>query len=219
MEDFYEVMLCCGNGYGWGAMKLLRALYEKAVTLEYLNEHPEELQVFFDYHYVAQHKLLNSVTEVFGEGVLPDEVQEQTVAAFERVKEQFMISKCKKCDTKQLNHSWNKLNFVAMAKSTQNLGKFIHSAYYVPMRHTHSTAAALFERLDHGLEGIMFNPEPQRPQADTALRTAHTIVLEVLHIQQKRFTIPGFDHLLDQCSRDWMEIGGIDEEDRVPCTP
>ena len=27
-EDFYEVFLCCGNGYGQAALKLLRGFYE-----------------------------------------------------------------------------------------------------------------------------------------------------------------------------------------------
>ncbi len=31
-EDFFEVGLCCGNGYGAAAMKLVRSLYERAIT-------------------------------------------------------------------------------------------------------------------------------------------------------------------------------------------
>jgi hypothetical protein len=98
-----------------------------------------------------------------------------------------------------------------MAKRTRILGKLIQSAYYVPMRHTHSTGAALIERLEINEQGFGFNPEAQRPQADDALRVAHTIILEVLHIQQKRFKVEGYDPLYDKCVEDWKEIYGVDD--------
>jgi hypothetical protein len=41
-EDFSEILLLCGNGYGIGAEKLLRGMYERAVTATYLSQHPEE---------------------------------------------------------------------------------------------------------------------------------------------------------------------------------
>jgi len=211
VEDFYEIMLCCGNGYGFAALKLLRGLYEKAVTLEYLNDHPVELDAFFDYRYVSDRKLFRSVTEVFGPNVLPTELQEEMERNYDRVKSQYMITDCAKCGTQRPNISWTKLTFPAMAKRTRILGKLIQSAYYVPMRHTHSTGAALIERLEINEQGFGFNPEAQRPQADDALRVAHTIILEVLHIQQKRFKVEGYDPLYDKCVEDWKEIYGVDD--------
>jgi len=69
-EDFFEVLLCCGNGYGHAALKLLRSLYERAVTLEYLHRNPNELDDFLDYHEVQEHKLLTSIEKTFGEGTI-----------------------------------------------------------------------------------------------------------------------------------------------------
>lgn len=211
VEDFFEIMLCCGNGYGFAALKLLRSLYEKAVTLEYLNDHPDELDTFFGYRYVSDRKLFRSITEVFGPDVLPMGLQEEVERNYDRVKGQYKTTDCAKCGTQKPNISWTKLTFPAMAKRTRILGKLIQSAYYVPMRHTHSTGAALIERLEINDEGFGFNPEPQRRQADNALRTAHVIILEVLHIQQKRFKLEGFDPLYDKCVEDWKEICGVDD--------
>src|SRR5580700_2459416 len=42
MEDFNEILLLCGNGYGLGALKLLRGMYERAVTAHYLHQVSEE---------------------------------------------------------------------------------------------------------------------------------------------------------------------------------
>jgi hypothetical protein len=182
VEDFHEILLCCGNGYGMAAMKLLRALYEKAVTLDYLNDNPEECDAFFDYHHVAQHKLLTSVTEVFGSSALPNEIYEQSAVDYQRVKGRSMVTACGKCSSQRVNHSWTKLDIVAMSKRTRILGQLIQSGYYLPMRHTHSTPAALIERLENNDKGFGFNPGAQRKDADDALRTAHIILLEILHI-------------------------------------
>jgi hypothetical protein len=54
VEDFFEILLCCGNGNGQAAQKLLRGLYERAVTLRYLREHPEEIEDFLDFYHVTQ---------------------------------------------------------------------------------------------------------------------------------------------------------------------
>jgi hypothetical protein len=214
VEDFFEIMSCCGNGYGFAALKLLRGLYERAVTLDYLNDHPDELDAFVDYGHVSDHKLFRSVTEVFGPSALSAElqdVQEEVERNYERVKESYMVADCVKCGTKRLNISWTKLTFPAMARQTRILGKLIQSAYYIPMRHTHSTIASLSERLEFNNGATGFNPDAQRPQADNALHEAHTIVLEVLQIQQKRFKIEGFDLLYDKCVEDWKEIYGVDD--------
>ena len=45
-EDFWELFLMAVNGYGYGAMKLLRSMYEHTVTLKYLHDNPDELQAF-----------------------------------------------------------------------------------------------------------------------------------------------------------------------------
>lgn len=66
LEDFSEILMCCGNGYGVAGSKLLRALYEKAVTLSYINDNPEELSSFLGYHAVSQRKLFYSLKSVYG---------------------------------------------------------------------------------------------------------------------------------------------------------
>ena len=47
VEDFMGVLLLCGNGYGVGGLKLLRGLYERAVTAGYIAKNPNEAKIFF----------------------------------------------------------------------------------------------------------------------------------------------------------------------------
>src|SRR6266478_7220588 len=46
LEDFMEIALVCYHGYGVAASKLVRSMYELAVTLRYLHDHPDEAETF-----------------------------------------------------------------------------------------------------------------------------------------------------------------------------
>ena len=165
-EDFFEVLLCSGNGYGVAALKLLRTLYERGVTLRYLHEHPEELDAFLDFHHVQLHKLTTPIAEIFGSGAIPEKALADIKTEFEKVKKQFMVTDCKKCGTEKLNHTWSKLNFVAMAKKTEHLDKLIVQAYYLPMRHGHATLVPFC----HGWKGVrLVECHSFRPHRDARL--------------------------------------------------
>ena len=107
----------------WRASKLLRTFHERAVTIAYIDEHPEEMSSFTDYHAVAQKKLFYSLQEVFGKEHMPRGSEEKMLADFNEVKERFMVTLCEKCGMRRLNHTWSKLDFVSMAKSTGALGQ------------------------------------------------------------------------------------------------
>lgn len=56
-HDFEEILVLCGNGLGVGGLKLLRGLYQRAVTAQYLFAFPDEVQNFFDYNAIHMGKL------------------------------------------------------------------------------------------------------------------------------------------------------------------
>jgi hypothetical protein len=207
MEEFFEILLMCGNGYGIGAQKILRGYWEKAVTLEYLIAHPDEIDDFFDYHHITDYKLFNSVREIIGSDALPEPIIAANAAAYERVKGRFMIEGCRVCGTKRVNHNWNKLDLVSMSKQTRMLGKIVNEAYYVPMRHTHSTASSFVMRLENaGTDALSFNPDPQRREADSALRTAYLITLEILDMEINFYKLDHLREALAVCEQDWRDV-------------
>ena len=207
-EDFMELFLMAVNGYGYGAMKLLRSMYEHTVTLKYLQDHPDELQAFFDFDRVQQYKLIKPILETFGEGVLPADIAAETERRYEEVKERFIVKSCKSktCNEKRVGHTWNKLDFVSMAKRTGAIGSLIVPSYFMPLRHAHSTVRAMAERLEHGDGHMRFNRELQPDEADEALMTAHNCILIALEIQDERFKIPGLKSAIENCVRDWALI-------------
>jgi hypothetical protein len=77
-EDFMEILLLCGNGYGIGGMKLLRGLYERAVTLGYIVKNPQKADQFLEYHHVHVGKLFNHAKRFLPmDKYLPHDIIEQ----------------------------------------------------------------------------------------------------------------------------------------------
>jgi Family of unknown function (DUF5677) len=215
-EDFNEIYLLCGNGYGIAALKLVRGLFERTVTVRYLSMHPEEAADYLDYHWVRQHKLLKAIDETFGPELLPQEKREEIEREFQLVRDRFLISDCKECKTTRVNHTWNKLDIVAMAKRVGEVGKLIVPAYYTPLREAHATVEAIFSRLDPNQDGLFFDGGPQRKVADQALITAHNLILNNLELQKDHFKLTNLEEPLQQCLQDFLDIWGTPNAIRTP---
>jgi hypothetical protein len=205
-EDFFEVLLCCGNGRGAAALKLLRTLYERAVTLRYLHEHPDELTAFWDFNHVQEYKLFVAIEESFGRGAVSEKTASDLKDRYDAVKDTFKVPVCKKCDTYRVNHTWNRLNFVAMAQQTGSLGELTVPAYYIPMKHAHATAGSMYSRLEQTPEGVTFDASAQRGLADRAFIAAHNIILQVIGVQGDQFSIPGLSEKIGICIQDFQDI-------------
>ena len=119
-DEFQEILLLCGNGFGSGAQKLLRGLYERAITAHYLHEHPDAAELYIHFSDVHNYRRLHMWREVekSADPKLEEDFQNAKIK-YEEVKEKYQISVCKKCGTKRVNQTWTKLDFVSMAKGVQ----------------------------------------------------------------------------------------------------
>lgn len=209
VEDFSEILLLCGNGYGIGAEKLLRGMYERAVIATYLHHHPEEADNFLDYHKISDHRLMEAVTDTLGDPFSPQQRQ-KIEDDFERMKPKFMTTDCKRCGTQRLNHTWSKLDFVTMAKTSGALRILLVPAYYMGVREGHGTVGALFSRLDADAassgDGLVFDGSSQPKRADAALLTAHKIILIVLELHKDHFHLETLEEPLQVCINDLFSI-------------
>jgi len=206
VKDFFEILLCCGNGSGHAAQKLLRGLYERAVTLRYLHEHPEEIENFLDYYHVSQRKLMIACENSMGKGTFSPEQAAEIEREFEKVKDKFMVTDFKKCGTERLNHTWSTLDFVAMANQTAP-AKLTVPGYFIPLRQAHATVASMVSRMTASEnDGISFADTAQRKEADQVLRVSHNIFLNVLRVQEEHFKVPGLNELNEICLQDFVDI-------------
>jgi hypothetical protein len=204
-EDFWEVGLLCANGYGVGALKLLRSFYEVAVTMAYLSKNPSEVDDFLDYHWVSQHKLVKAIEDSFGAGRFGRDIFGQTKEEYARVKDNFRVPICKKCGTPRMNHNWNKLDMVSMAKKTR-FGADIIPGYYEPMMQAHSTVHAIISRFSKTTDDLIkFDQGAQPEQADRALMTAHRLILGVLVTHEEFFRLKTLELPLQTCRKDFLD--------------
>jgi uncharacterized protein DUF5677 len=211
-EDFMEILLVCGNGYGEAGMKLLRSLYEHTVTLRYLHGHADEVDAFMDFHHVQQYKLMRNILDTFGRNALQPDIVIKVEERYATVKNDFLITDCEKCGTKRPNPTWSKLDFVSMAKRAGSIGKLIVPGYFVPLRHAHSTFGGLSDRLEIVDNRVQFRRESSPEVADKALMTAHDCILHVLEVQNERFKIDGLQEQLQTCFQDFVNVWFPDSE-------
>jgi len=194
LEDFMEVMLLAGNGYGIGALKIVRGLYERAVALSYLVEHPDKSEDFLDYARVEQFKAVSAWVEANPGDEAGMEQLKKARSRYHEVKAKF-------------GKTWSGMDFVSMARTTGPLGKLLVEAYYQPLAHAHGTAQALMARLEHSEErGFGFVGDPQIKEADEALKLAHKIMIYVLGSQLDHFQPGGLDSIIQICLDDFVTI-------------
>jgi hypothetical protein len=205
-EEFFEIATLAANGYGYGALRLLRSLYERAVTMAYLGENPSEVDAFLNYHAVAQYKLMRTLQDSFGPDILTPQMVEQTEQEYAKYKDDYLVTLCSKCGTQRVHHTWNKLDVVSMAKKTL-FAPLVVMGYYEPMMHAHSTVHAILSRLEEtGGGGIGFNPDAQPKKADAALMTAHNLILGVMEVQKRFFGLDALEKPLQICYQDFLDI-------------
>src|ERR1700683_2723294 len=140
-EDYCELWVLAGNGYGIGAFKILRGLYEKVVTLGYLVKHQSEIQRFVDYEIVQRRRLMNRVRQdPHLRSRFPEAEYKKIEEAYQLVKDQFL-------DASDRSLSWTLLDTFSMAmQAGYDLDSISLSAYVLPNLKVHATLSDLAER-------------------------------------------------------------------------
>jgi hypothetical protein len=83
--------LLCINGFGLDAMKIARSMFEGAVTVAYLQKHPEEADDYLDFDWIKKKKLLDFLENHDSERAkrIPSEGKKQILAEYDRVLPRF----------------------------------------------------------------------------------------------------------------------------------
>jgi hypothetical protein len=212
VEEFNEILLLAGNGSGVGALKVLRGMFERAVTSAYILQNQDEAERFLDYHKVHKYKAYNHAKKLgqFGPKLSPETIK-QINDEFEAVKAIYLEEICKPCGKTRLMGSWTKLDTASMAhKVGKGYEDIYFDAFYNPTLQVHTTVASLMARLEIGPDGIMtFKPGAQQAEARHAVVLAHNLLLRVLDSQNKHFTL-GLDGDLEKNVQDFQKAYGQD---------
>jgi len=193
-EDFTEVWIMAGNGLGTGALKVLRGMYERAVTAAYVSRFPDEAKRFWKYWPIPHRKLLNHARELHGLAFLESALRPDHIKTvedeYQQVKDEFQETLCPKCNLTRTMFSWSKLGLPAMAtKAGHGLEHCYYNAYATPTQQAHSTVLALTSRVKQQPDGHFFDNSVQKVYAGLAIMTAHVIMLKVLRVENEHFSL------------------------------
>lgn len=219
LEDFKEILLICANGYGIGGLKLLRGLYEKAVTADYLSAHPNEAGKFLDYFFVHMRKNLNHLRNIYGRDFLPKDEADYIEQGYERVKDKFQEPLCKNCGTTKPQMSWTKLDTASMAKAADStLAGWYYDCYFLPTLEAHTTMPAILGRLKLEEEKgfSYFSNESQGAEVRKVLIRSHLIMLTILNRQNEHFKLQLDEELWERANDfdgAWPELKKDDSAD------
>jgi hypothetical protein len=182
-RDFLEVVFLAINGYGSGASKLIRALYERSVALAYIVNNPDKVDRFVKYAAIQEHRSLEAALKVVNEAEFNSRVGPENKASeirnrYKIVKRDFEMDLCKNCGTKRINPSWD-LDVPAMVhKIGGPYQQLFLPNYVVPNFAIHATLSSATFKND---------PEAEHEEADLQVVCASSLMVLVLQSQEAMF--------------------------------
>lgn len=197
-DDFGELLVLSGNGYGIGAYKILRGMYERLVTAAYIAKNPAEARSFVEDDAIKKWKLWRQAIEVMPD--LKDSVAKEKTDALEtesrRVKAKRAESICKTCGQPKTQEAWTRVDLASMAKQTDiNLSALYGACYLRPTFHSHATGFGLGARFRRNESGATSYQEISEKEARQAILLAHNLVLRHLGLQNEYFNL-GLDQAI-----------------------
>jgi hypothetical protein len=183
LKEFEEIVLLCGNGYGSGANKLLRAFFERVITLGYLAKHPDKVHQFIDYSDVHWHKLLIEARDKHANIGLSEGDVARIENAYAGSKERYVEDVCNTCKTKKrIQGSWTKKTVPDMAEDVDtNLRLLYFNAFLRPTFLIHTTfygVTAVGEK-NSDEKVHFFSPKNERAIANETIDLAHILLIQM----------------------------------------
>jgi len=211
-DDFFDLVLLATHGYGIGAQKMLRPLYERVVSALYLIEHPEEVQDFNDYADIdAWHVLTNAKrVGVDPVSVMGQEKYDQLEKAYKAAEARFTRSGSRRARPswaqKDLAQRAAEVKVVGAGGQTVALDKLYGACGFWPTMLLHTTNVSLEARLTPtATGGRAFIHEPTRVEADIALKCAHDLIALLFHKCNEFFS---WDLDVSQLAQDVLRCWG-----------
>ena len=216
LKEFEEILLLCGNGFGSGATKLLRALFERVTTLGYLAKHPDKVQQFIDYTPVHWHKLLTEAEKKHEKVGLPEEEIAKIKSGFEKVKANYRET-CENCGKERVQGSWTKKPVPEMAEDVdKDLRRLYFNAFLKPTFLLHATYFGVVQvaGISEGGKVGFFGRSNERELAKDTLATAHLLLI-IMGIALNGFFALDANAVLEGLGKDFERAWPLEHEDQT----
>lgn len=191
VDDFSEMVVLAGNGWGIGALKILRGMYERIVTSAYIAKNPEASRAFGDSFWTHRLKLWNRLraADPSVEHRTSQEIVEMVKTEGKRAQDRKSITVCKHCGQIKAIDAWTPLDLASMAKiAGKNLEDLYSYCYLEPTSHMHATGAGVTARMTHTDEAWLYKIDSTE-EAQMALHLGHNLMLQNLGVQDEYFKL------------------------------
>ena len=199
-EEYLEIVFMGVHGFDIATTKLLRGLYERAVTHAYIIKNPEKVMRFIRFARIQNYKVMQGALEAgisaedLDKSVPPDYSIAEVTERRNEVKDEFKIKECEVCGMKA-PVSWDPYSLGTMAKQAGDLYKALYlGGYVMPNLHVHATFASAV-----GLEGLDEKTATtfRKYTAYSNMGQASAIMLLMLQEQNELFKLELEQELLD----------------------
>ena len=188
-DDFAELFILAANGYGTGAFKILRGMYERIVTAGYLAIKPAEARDFADNEAIEKKKLWREYVVAMPE--LKHRISEDRIQRMEKEYDEARVKRktkfCSKCNQPITTEAWTRVSIRDMAEKVDpQLVSLYAEAYLTGTFLLHPTAHGISARVSHSEQGFMFR-DTTEDEATHALIIGHQLILRLLTMQDGYF--------------------------------
>lgn len=199
LREFNEILLLASHRYGIGALKILRPLFERVITLRYIAQHPTEAERFIDYSKVHCHKLLLEGRIAAGtDDVMEKDEMERIEREYTEVKTQFEQTVCKDCGGRRIV-SWTKLSTPDMARELGgNIRRLYFNAFLWPTCNIHTTFYGIARQIALNIE------ESEDDAVHMSLNIAHGLLIQVIDVLNKYFDLGKTDDVNER-AKEWNQ--------------
>jgi hypothetical protein len=226
VDDFSEILILSCNGYGIGALKTLRGMYERVVTSTYVALFPDVSRALIDNVWTHKWKLYRRAMTTNPKGmpaIEPDKVEELKQKAAE-AQARLNESICNECLQLKQIHAWTKVDLSTMASKVDkklkdngvenfSLSNYYLRCYLQPTALEHATGMSINEKFAFvdGNWTYKMNSTQERRQA---LLFGHALLIMLLGLQNDHFGY-GLDEEINERSRAYRRVwaSGLPEED------
>jgi hypothetical protein len=197
-QDFLEIVFLAVDGYGAGATKVLRSLYERAVTVAYLIQNPDKVERFLQFAAIQENRAMEAALKQIPQSQIdaalgPNNTVAETRKRFDKYKGTFKATACEVCGVKT-PPSWD-VDLVSMVRRVgEPYQRVFVLAYTNPNFLIHATLASA-------------NPHDEQreeKEAQTALIVATELLISVFRSQNVLFSL-NLDSDIEACGQDLLD--------------
>lgn len=199
VDDFSELLILASNGFGLGALKTLRGMYERVVTSAYVALFPEVTRSLIDSVWTYRWKLWRRATAIspdLASSADPKDIAELKKKAAE-AQARLNESICKECKQLKQVHSWTKVDLSTMAGNVDkrlaengvkdfSLSNYYLRCYLQPTALEHATGTSINEKFDF-VDGKWTYKMDSSSERRHAMLFGHAILLMLLGLQNDHF--------------------------------